>query len=484
MITSWDQVKPGDVITYRVLGVKAKRNMRVTHVDPDGFGGANEYASVRGVVLTKAGQPHKQLNSSWTHKGERHESIALADVEHVDSAERLPTPAPLLDPAGVAAVLEQAPGDAPIVLWQGDTAELTGQVDMAEVLAEAVAEDAERLAAEQAEHADHEQHALCAEHPRSEVHRYPYGWDHTDAVTCVRPRPKPGTQACACLWDLKTAARAAYPLVRIMSCPRGCGVDVAEHASTDLVDGRCDLGQPRSANAIIDAHEAHTPPGAAYCEDPWCVYYVTPGRRAQLDQPTGAQGQLEQADQDHGGCNSGPGWPFLARAPHDAFRELAERAAADAGPLPRVLELAPTADPALAGHDPDAADRAAVAGRVFARTHGVELEPESTRIRMVRARVGSRVFTVHAEGGTPVAIAYEFHGGWRVLPVLPAGACTCGDRCPDCSQPTGTEYPSGCEGCSAHVNECIGEMPDAWYDTHPKLRAVLDLVEELERAGR
>ncbi|RAO40477.1 hypothetical protein GAR06_06223 [Micromonospora saelicesensis] len=27
-----------------------------------------------------------------------------------------------------------------------------------------------------------------------------------------------------------------------MSCPRECGVDVREHNSSDLIDGRCDTG--------------------------------------------------------------------------------------------------------------------------------------------------------------------------------------------------------------------------------------------------
>jgi hypothetical protein len=38
---------------------------------------------------------------------------------------------------------------------------------------------------------------------------------------------------------------------RLMSCPRSCGVDVREHNSSDLIDGRCDTGPDTSSDVPL-----------------------------------------------------------------------------------------------------------------------------------------------------------------------------------------------------------------------------------------
>ncbi|WP_018214762.1 hypothetical protein [Salinispora vitiensis] len=42
-----------------------------------------------------------------------------------------------------------------------------------------------------------------------------------------------------------TAEPQTTPESGYMSCPRECGVDVREHASSGLIDGRCDTGGAR-----------------------------------------------------------------------------------------------------------------------------------------------------------------------------------------------------------------------------------------------
>jgi hypothetical protein len=252
MITNWDQVKPGDVMTYRVLGVKAPRRMRVTAVKADRFGGADEYAGVRGVVLTKSGAPHKQLNSDWTHRGERTESVRLSDALEVDTTGR------------------ELPAD-----------------------------------------------------------------DQAAELEPVDPRNDPAN--------------------RKPDCEGGMGC-------------RCDVSTPCPASGalfdLVATHAGHVPAGEfAYCDDRACPYYVDPARRAGSA---------------------------------------------------RLVQPAPITDPALIGHDPIARDQGAIAGRVFARTQGIAVEPESMRFRMVRARVGSRVLGIDRPDGSTVAVLHESPEGWHV----------------------------------------------------------------------
>ena len=57
--------------------------------------------------------------------------------------------------------------------------------------------------------------------------------DKTVPDTAARPTPAAEPQA---------TPHQADPGSGYMSCPRECGVDVREHASSGLIDGRCDTG--------------------------------------------------------------------------------------------------------------------------------------------------------------------------------------------------------------------------------------------------
>lgn len=102
----------------------------------------------------------------------------------------------------------------------------------------------------------------------------------------------------------------------------------------------------------------------------------------------------------------------------DDLRDIVRENSAEQ--VPAAGTSAPETPPAAAPSVPDVApldageERAAVAGRTFARTEGMTVDDGETRFRMRKARVGARIVDVHNEQGDKIGTAAEDRDGWSL----------------------------------------------------------------------
>lgn len=93
---SWDEIKPGDIITIRKFHSRITRRTVVESVDlafnHENREGDDPMAYVVGVSITGRGTPNYRLNNSYVRKGKRVETLWLRDVESVERpADGMPT---------------------------------------------------------------------------------------------------------------------------------------------------------------------------------------------------------------------------------------------------------------------------------------------------------------------------------------------------------------------------------------------------------